>query len=135
MHQQQTAFENIDGKGEIACNEQFLLFTKCFLLIHIIVSSFLRGFDIYLYYLLNWKSLKLAYEVKGFTSIKPNSSFLFFFEGVSRNSSAATTTSYVLFSALASCISVSPILWYTAISWRSGDEGISSIILVTASVA
>ena len=46
MHQQQTAFENIDGKGKIACNEQFLLFTQCFLLIHIIVSSFLCGFDI-----------------------------------------------------------------------------------------
>ena len=31
MHQQQTAFENIAGKGEIARNEQFLLFPQCFL--------------------------------------------------------------------------------------------------------
>ena len=31
MHQQQTAFENIVGKEEIACNEQFLLFPQCFL--------------------------------------------------------------------------------------------------------
>ena len=28
-HQQQTAFENIVGKGEIACIKQFLLFPQC----------------------------------------------------------------------------------------------------------
>ena len=32
MHQQQTAFENIVGKEEIAHIEQFLLFQQCFLL-------------------------------------------------------------------------------------------------------
>ena len=32
MHQQQIAFENIVGKGEIAHNEQFLLFPQCFVL-------------------------------------------------------------------------------------------------------
>ena len=32
MHQQQTAFENIAGKEEIAHNEQFLLFPQGFLL-------------------------------------------------------------------------------------------------------
>ena len=31
-HQQQTAFENIVGKGEIARNERFLHFPRCFLL-------------------------------------------------------------------------------------------------------
>ena len=31
-HQQKTAFENIVGKGEIACHEQFFLFPQCFLL-------------------------------------------------------------------------------------------------------
>ena len=30
MLQQQTALENIVGKGEIAGNEQFLLFPQCF---------------------------------------------------------------------------------------------------------
>ena len=40
MHQQQRAFENIVGKGEIARNEQFLLFPLCFLLNQIIVSPF-----------------------------------------------------------------------------------------------
>ena len=43
MHQQLTAFENIVGKGEIARNEQFLLFPQCFLLSQIIVSGVLRG--------------------------------------------------------------------------------------------
>ena len=46
MYQQQTAFENIVGKEEIAWNEQFLLFPKCFLLNHIIVFQFVHIFDI-----------------------------------------------------------------------------------------
>ena len=46
MHQQQTAFENIVGKEEIAHNEQFLLFPQCFLLNQKIVSPFVYIFDI-----------------------------------------------------------------------------------------
>ena len=46
MHQQQTAFENIVGKGEIANNEQFLLFQQCFQLDHTSVSPFVHNFDI-----------------------------------------------------------------------------------------
>ena len=46
MHQQQTAFENIVGKEEIAHNEQFLLFPQCFLLNQAIVSAFVHVFDI-----------------------------------------------------------------------------------------
>ena len=45
-HQQQTAFENIVGKGEIAHKEQFLLFPQCFLLIQISVSPFVYIFGI-----------------------------------------------------------------------------------------
>ena len=45
-HQQQTAFENIEGKEEIARNEQFLLFPQCFLLNQKIVSPFVNIFDI-----------------------------------------------------------------------------------------
>ena len=37
-HQQQTAFENIVGKGEIARNEQFLLFPQCFLFGHSFIT-------------------------------------------------------------------------------------------------
>ena len=46
MHQQQIAFENMVGKGEIACNEQFLLFPQYFLLNQIIVSPCVHVFDI-----------------------------------------------------------------------------------------
>ena len=65
MHQQQTAFENIVGKEEIACNKQFLLFPQCFLLCQKIVSPFSVFMTSYLYLLLKWKNLKLVYEVKG----------------------------------------------------------------------
>ena len=46
MLQQQTAFENIVGKEEIARNEQFLLFPQCFLPNQKIVSPFVNIFDI-----------------------------------------------------------------------------------------
>ena len=65
MHQQRTAFENIVGKGEIARKEQFLLFLQCFLLNQIIASPFVHILTLYLYLLLNWKSLKLVNDVTG----------------------------------------------------------------------
>ena len=46
MHQQQSASENIVGKQEIACNEQFLLFPQSFLLNQKTVSPFVNIFDI-----------------------------------------------------------------------------------------
>ena len=46
MHQQQTAFENIVGKGEIAHDEQFLHFQQCFLLNWIILSPFVHVFHV-----------------------------------------------------------------------------------------
>ena len=46
MHQQQAAFENIVGKGEIALNKQILFFPQCFLLIQIMLSPFVHIFDI-----------------------------------------------------------------------------------------
>ena len=48
MHQQplQTAFENIVGKEELACNKQFHLFPQCFLLNQVIASPFVYVFDI-----------------------------------------------------------------------------------------
>ena len=45
-HQQQTAFENIVEKEEIARYKQFLLFPQCFLLVQKIVSLFVNIFDI-----------------------------------------------------------------------------------------
>ena len=44
-HQQQTALENIVGKGEIAHHKQFLLFPQCFLLNQIIVSPYVHSSD------------------------------------------------------------------------------------------
>ena len=46
MHQQQTAFENIVGKEEIARNKQCLLFQQCFLLSQKIVSPYVNIYDI-----------------------------------------------------------------------------------------
>ena len=46
MHQQQTTFETMVGKEEIARNKQFLLFPQCFLLNQITVSRFVHIFDI-----------------------------------------------------------------------------------------
>ena len=48
MHQRQTVFENTVEKGEIANNEQFLLFPQYFLLNQIIVSQFDHILDILL---------------------------------------------------------------------------------------
>ena len=45
MHQQQTAFDNIVEKEQIARNEQFLLFPQCFLLNQKIVSRFVNIYD------------------------------------------------------------------------------------------
>ena len=73
MHQEQTAFENIVGKEEMARDEQFLnardeqflLFPQCCFSSESencipILSVFLTS-----YLLLNWKSPKLACKVKG----------------------------------------------------------------------
>ena len=46
MHQQQTAYENIVGKEEIARYEQFLLFPQRFLLNQKTVSPFVHIFDV-----------------------------------------------------------------------------------------
>ena len=65
MHRQQTAFENIEGKEEIARNEQFLFFHNVFYSnrkLYPCLSIFITS---YLYLLLNWRSPKLACEVKG----------------------------------------------------------------------
>ena len=45
MHRQQKAFESIVGNGEIARDEQLLLFPQGFLLNQIIVSPFVHIFD------------------------------------------------------------------------------------------
>ena len=66
-HQQQTAFENIVGIEEIARKEQFLLFPQCFFFFFTQSENCIPIYQLfltYLYLVLNWKSPKLAFEVK-----------------------------------------------------------------------
>ena len=67
MHQQQTAFENIVGKGEVARNEQFLLFPQFFLLNQIIVSPFVHTFDIISLFAAELEEPKTGMSGKGLT--------------------------------------------------------------------
>ena len=63
-NQQQTAFENIVGKEEIA-HEQFLLFLQCFLLNQKIVSPFVNIFDIIPLFAAKLEELKIGISGKG----------------------------------------------------------------------
>ena len=54
------SFENTVGKGEIARNEQFLLFPQCFLPVWRILGHFLYGQNCCLQTLSVWKSLKFV---------------------------------------------------------------------------
>ena len=65
MHQQQTAYENICGKGEIAYNEQFLLFLQCFQVNQITVSSFVLIFCITSVYAVELEEPKIGILGKG----------------------------------------------------------------------
>ena len=67
MHQQQTAFENNVGKGEIAPNEQFLLFPQCLQLNQISVSPFVNIFDIISLFAVELKEPKIGLTGKGLT--------------------------------------------------------------------
>ena len=59
-HQQNTAFENIVGKGGIARNEQSFFFQQCFLLNQIIVSPFVHIFDIISLFAAEFKEPKIG---------------------------------------------------------------------------
>ena len=67
MYQQQTTFQNIVGKGEIACNDQFLLFPQCFLLNQIIVSPFVHIFDIISLFAAEFEEPRIGISGKGLT--------------------------------------------------------------------
>ena len=69
MNQQQAAFENIVGKGEIAHNDQFLLFPQCFLLNQITVSSFVPIFDIISLFAFELEEPKIGICGKGLKSM------------------------------------------------------------------
>ena len=61
MHQQQTAFENIVGKEEIARNEQFFFFfPQCFQLNQKMVSPLGNMFDIISLFAAELEELKIG---------------------------------------------------------------------------
>ena len=59
--------ENTVGKGEIARNEQFLLFPQCFLLNQIIVSSVVHIFDVISFFAAALEECKIGISYKGFS--------------------------------------------------------------------
>ena len=67
MHQQQIACENIVRKGEIARNEQFLLFPQCFPLNQITVSLFVHIFDIISLFAAELEEPEIGISGKGLT--------------------------------------------------------------------
>ena len=69
MHQQQTAFQNIVGKGEIARKEQFFLFPQYFLLNRIIVPPFDHIFDIVSLFAAGLEEPKIGISGKGLITI------------------------------------------------------------------
>ena len=64
MHQQQTAFENIVVKEEIAHSAQFLLFPQCFLLNQIVVSPFVHMSDTISLFAAEFKEPKIGISGK-----------------------------------------------------------------------
>ena len=64
MHQQQTTFENIVGKGEIAHNEQFFLFPQCFLLNQLVAFPFVHTFDTITFFAAELEELKIGVSSK-----------------------------------------------------------------------
>ena len=79
MHKQQTAFENIVGKEEIARNEQFLLFQQCFLLDQKILSPFVNIYDIISLFAAELEEGKIVVWGKGLRYLSPEDRFFFFF--------------------------------------------------------
>ena len=65
MHQQKTALENIEGKGEIARNEQFLLFPQCFPSNQISVFPFVHIFNIISLFRAEFEKPKIGISGKG----------------------------------------------------------------------
>ena len=69
MHQQQAAFENIVGKGDIARTEQFLLFPQCFQLNQITVFTSVHVCDI-IFICVELEKPKIGISGKGLIKIR-----------------------------------------------------------------
>ena len=75
MYQQQTTFENIVGKGEIAQNEQFLLFPQCFELNQITVYTFVHIFEIISVFAFKLEQPKIGLSGKGLIHLTARKTF------------------------------------------------------------
>ena len=71
-HFDKTAFENIVGKGEIARNEQFLLFPQCLILIQIILFPFVDIYDTIALFAAEFEEPKIGISGKELTSTPHN---------------------------------------------------------------
>ena len=65
MHHQQSTFENIVGKREIARNKQFLFFPQCFLFNQITESPIVHIFDIISLFVAELEEPKIVIPGKG----------------------------------------------------------------------
>ena len=75
MHQQQAAFGNIVGKGEIPRNKQFLLLLQCFSLNQISVSPFVHIFKIISLFTAELEEPKIGISDKGLTLYSTDTHF------------------------------------------------------------
>ena len=71
MYKQETAFQNIVRKGEIARKEQFLLFPQCFPL-NQIIASLLSIFHIISLFAAEFDEPKIGISGKGFSVTQMN---------------------------------------------------------------
>ena len=69
MHQQQTAFENIVGKEETSCDEQFLLIQQFFLINQVIVSPLVHIFDITSLFAAEFEKPKIGISGEGLKAL------------------------------------------------------------------
>ena len=74
---QYKSFENTEGKGEIARNEQFLLFPQCFLTIGRTFYHFHQICNCCLQTLSVWKCFKICRLGKGYMHLKMSSEICF----------------------------------------------------------
>ena len=114
-HQEQTAFENIVGKGEIARNEQFLLFPQCFVLNQISVSPLVHIFDIIALIAVELEESKIGMSGKGLTIVCDNLA-----GGTDQDQTAPSVQSDLDLHCPQKQLNLVPALW-CKMHWLKGD--------------
>ena len=78
MHKSYIAVENTEGKGEIACNKQFLLFSQCFLPNIVIIFHFKCTLKCRLQFVSVWTNQKCCRLTMEYT--RPSLHYFYSFE-------------------------------------------------------